>query len=764
MSGTKIQNGDKMHLIIAEKHIAAKRIANILSAGKLSQVRVNGVDTYQFQADDGQKVFIGLSGHIVKLDFPRSYNNWQKVEAKELVDADVITVSTEARIVAALKKLGKEATRVTIATDYDREGELIGAEALEIIQEINPDVQFDRVHYSAITPKEIIDAFENVAKIDFNLADAGHSRQVIDLVWGASLTRFISLAAGRLGKLFLSVGRVQSPTLALIVDKEREREAFEIKPYWELYAHLKDKKANDFTVQHVNRRFWDKQELDILVSKLEKKAIIIEVVTATKQDKPPIPFNTTEFITAASSLGFTPASAMRVAEALYIQGFISYPRTDNTVYPATLDLREMIEVFAKGTFKEYADKLLSKEKLEPTRGKKETTDHPPIYPASLAKKSELDEQEWKIYEMVVRRFFATFAEPAIWETIKAKFDISSEEFSATGARLVEPGWRWYYPYNAPEDRLLPAMKEGDELTVKEIDVQDKETQPPGRYGQGRLIRTMEELGLGTKATRHEIISKLYSRAYVHGNPLQPTKTAYAVVEALEKYAPTISKPEMTSKLEADMDRIAEGQIPEEEVLQESREMLNSVFSDLENNKDNITESLRAGLREDKVIGTCPKCGSVLMVMRSKKGSRFIGCQGYPDCSFSLPLPRSGHVVVTDKLCEEHGLYHIRIITEGKRPWNLGCPHCNFNEWQQSQQEKEKGTQEQNEVEDTSSDKQGKIRKKITDIKGIGKVTAEKLDSVGVSKVEDLVNRDAEELAKLTNISINKIREWQENVV
>jgi len=751
-----------MHLIIAEKHIAAKRIATILSAGKLSQVRVNGVDTYQFQAENEQKVVIGLSGHIVKLDFPSCYNNWQKVEARELIDADIITVSTEARIVAALKKLGKEATRVTIATDYDREGELIGVEALDIIRNINPDVHFDRVHYSAITPKEITSAFKNVSKIDFNLADAGHSRQVIDLVWGASLTRFMSLAAGRLGKLFLSVGRVQSPTLTLIVDKEKERQAFEIKPYWELYALLIDKKGNDFKVQHVNRRFWEKKEVDALVSKLGKIAIVTEVVTSTKQDIPPIPFNTTEFITAASSLGFTPASAMRIAEALYIQGFISYPRTDNTVYPATLDLRAMIEVFAKGTFKEYAEKLLAKEKLEPTRGKKETTDHPPIYPASLAKKSELNEQEWKIYEMVVRRFFATFAEPAIWETIKAKFEITSEEFSATGARLVEAGWRWYYPYNAPEDRLLPSLKEGDELIVRETEIINKETQPPGRYGQGRLIRIMEELGLGTKATRHEIISKLYSRAYVHGNPLQPTKTAYAVVETLEKYAPTISKPEMTSKLEADMDKIAEGLIPEKEVLKESREMLHSIFNELENNKDKIIESLRAGLREDKMIGTCPACGSVLMVMRSKKGSRFIGCQGYPDCSFSLPLPKSGQVMVTDKLCEEHGLYNIRIVTEGKKTWNLGCPHCNFKEWQQSLRESNEIKKEKEES-NLLSEHNPKKTKKITDIKGIGKVTAEKFDNVGISRPEDLKNRDAEELAKLTNISINKIKEWQENI-
>lgn len=743
-------NNDKTHLIIAEKHIAAKRIANILSGGKHKQSRINGVDIFQFENQDGKQIFIGLSGHIVKLDFPISYNNWQKTEAKDLIDADVVTISTEARIVRALQKLGKEATSVTIATDYDREGELIGVEALQIIQEVNPNIPYDRVHYSAITPKEIIHAFDNRAHIDFNLADAGHSRQVIDLVWGASLTRFVSLAAGRLGKSFLSVGRVQSPTLALIVDKEKERDTFIVKPYWELYADLQDKNGNDFTVQHITRRFWDKNEVSALISKFGKTALTQEVITSTKQDKPPTPFNTTEFITAASSLGFTPANAMRIAESLYIQGFISYPRTDNTVYPASLDLKEIIQIFTKGPFKEYADKLLNKKQLEPTKGKKETTDHPPIYPASLAKKSEVNEQEWKIYEMVVHRFFATFAEPAVWETIKANFDINGEFFTINGTRLVEAGWRWYYPYNAPEDRLLPAMQEGNKLKVLKTEIQEKETQPPGRYGQGRLIKTMEELGLGTKATRHEIISKLYSRAYVHGNPLQPTKTAYAVVEALENYAPTISKSDMTSKLEQDMDKIAEGNIAESEVLKESRDMLNSIFEDLENNKDDITESLRAGLREDKVIGKCAKCGSVLMVMRSKKGSRFIGCKGYPDCNFSLPLPKSGQVFVTDKICEEHQLYHIKLVVKGKRPWSLGCPHCNFNEWQKNQQNNE-------EIQKLPKQKKPK---KITDIKGIGKITAEKLDNAGVSKIEDLLAIDPKELSKATQISVEKIKEWK----
>jgi DNA topoisomerase-1 len=747
-----------MHLIIAEKHIAAKRIAAILAPQKVKQVRVSGVDTYEYESEEGKKVFMGLSGHIVKLDFPKAYNNWQKVEANELIGAEIITASTQVKIVSALKKLGKEATKVTIATDYDREGELIGVEALDIIRQINEDVAFDRVHYSAITPKAIDDAFSNPSNVDFNLADAGHSRQVIDLVWGASLTRYISLSAGRLGKMFLSVGRVQSPTLSLIVEREKEREAFVPKPYWELSAMLKSKSGEEFRVEHRTKRFWDEAEVGAAMEKLSigDDATVTELKTSEKTDKPPTPFNTTEFISAASSIGFTAANAMRIAETLYTNGFISYPRTDNTVYPESLDLRAQIEIFKTGTFKQYALKLLEKKELIPTKGKKETTDHPPIFPASLAKKSEMNEQEWKLYEMVVRRFFATFADPAKWETIRSKYDIKGEEFKANGARLVEPGWRWYYHYNAPEDRLLPKMEEGDVHSVLNVNVEAKETQPPGRYGQGRLIKIMEELGLGTKATRHEIISKLYSRAYVHGNPLQPTKTAIAVVDALEKFAPTISKPDMTSKLEADMDRIAEGGIPEDEVLNESREMLELVFDELGKNKDDITESLRAGLREDKIIGVCSECGSNLMVMRSKRGGRFIGCEGYPDCNFSLPLPRSGQVIVTDKQCEEHGLYHIRIINAGKRPWNLGCPECNFLEWQKAQEEEKKKQKE------AAPDKEKP--KILKDISGIGKVTEEKLADAGICSVDELCEADALELAKATSIPVKKIKAWQSDIV
>ncbi len=674
-----------MHLIITEKHDTAKRIAAILSDKKPGKERVNGVDVYKF---DGKAV-IGLSGHIVEVDFPKDYNNWQKTDLKELVHADVVMNPTHANIVTALRKLGKEAIHLTIATDYDREGELIGVEALNLIKKVKPDIPADRVHYSTITPAEIKKAFSNPTRIDFNLAAAGESRQVIDLIWGAVLTRFVSLSSGRLGDKFLSVGRVQSPTLAIIVNREKEREAFVPVPYWELFAILVN--GGEFEAQHKKGRFLDKAEAEAILAKLGKTGTVKSIDLGKRNEKPPTPFNTTEFLRAASAIGVSPANAMRIAEYLYVNGFISYPRTDNTVYPPTLDTRSIIESFLNTEFREYAQKLLSGD-LTPTRGKKETTDHPPIHPATPVKRGDLKEDEWKIYELVVRRFFATFAGETQWETMAVIVDISGEEFGANGARLVEPGWRWYYSYNVPEDRILPKLKEDQVLTVKDVNLIGKETQPPSRYGQGHLIKIMEDLGLGTKSTRHEIISKLYSRAYVHGNPLQPTKTAYAVIEALEKYANTITKPDMTNKLEIDMDEISEGKITEDYVIKESRDMLGEVFKDMSKNQELISESLRNGLYEDKIIGTCQKCSSDLIIRKSKKGSRFIGCSAYPKCDFTLPLPKSGQIIVTDKQCNDHGLYFIKIINKGKRPWDIGCPHCNFIEWQKKlEEEKKNGT-------------------------------------------------------------------------
>jgi DNA topoisomerase-1 len=469
---------------------------------------------------------------------------------------------------------------------------------------------------------------------------------------------------------------------------------------------------------------------------------------------------------------------MRIAEWLYVNGFISYPRTDNTVYPPSIDLVALTRLFLKGEFSKEAEKLLGG-KMVPTRGKRSTTDHPPIYPTAPVNKSELKEEQWKIYELVVRRFFATLAESCVWDATSLKVDIGPEPFRANGARLVEPGWRYYYPYSKAEERILPALKEGERLRVLGHSVEAKETQPPARYGQGKLIKLMDELGLGTKSTRHDIISKLYARAYVQGNPMRPTNTAYAVVDTLQKYAPTITKPEMTQTLEKDMTQISEQKIKEDEVIEESRVMLTSVFDELSCNQEDIGQSLKDGLRTDKIVGTCEKCNSELIIRRGHRGSRFIGCSGYPECRFTLPLPRSGAVVVTDKVCEKHGMFHIRIINKGKRPWDLGCPHCNFLDWQAKKalelaEGKESGEGKGAKARPAKKTVRGsgaKAAKKasgpsnadgdgLARLPGIGPKTLEKLASAGIKTSGELAGANARSLAAKTGLSEKKIAAWK----
>ncbi len=660
-------------LIITEKDNTARRIASILFKD-VKQSRKYKVPYYYSPSNDAYVV--GLKGHIVELDFPKQYNNWKSVPLRSLLRAKIVKKVTAKNIVKLLEELAKKATRVTVATDYDREGELIGFEALEIIKKVNPRIKVDRAKYSAITPSDIKKAFSNLTSVDINLAKAAEARQKIDLIWGAVLTRLISVSSGRMGKDFLSVGRVQSPTLRLIVEREREIESFVPKPYWEIVAKF-EKNGEKFEAKHI-KRFQKKEEAEEAFAKIGKEAKVIKFEKKERRESPPIPFNTTEFLREASKL-MSPDKAMNIAETLYMNGYISYPRTDNTVYPSTLNLKAIAKSFLASEFKKEAELVLSQPKIVPTRGKKETKDHPPIYPTAVASRKDLSSDEWKIYELVVRRFLATLAPPAVWETKSVRLESNGEVFSATGKVLVSAGWRSIYIYSKAEEKYLPDLSREEIIRILKKNLLEKKTKPPSRYSTGNLIKIMERFGLGTKSTRHEIIKKLYSRKYVYGNPLRPTQTAFAVIEALKKNAETITLPDMTSKLEQEMDAIAEGKMKEEQVVEESIRFLDEILSKM--NIDELAKSLKEGVNKDKVVGKCPECGKELVVRktRGKNSRRFIGCSGYPDCNFTLSLPQKGTLYITAKVCEEHGIKKIKIRTK-RGYWDLGCPYCNYLEW------------------------------------------------------------------------------------
>jgi DNA topoisomerase-1 len=668
-----------MKLIICEKNIAAERIAKILAKGKVTTDKVYTIPVYRFGKKDKETAIIGLKGHILKVDFPEEYSSWQAVTPQSLIDAQIIKVPMQKQIIQAVQKLAKEAGHVVIATDFDREGELIGVDALNKIREANPEITVSRARFSAITEQEIKQAFDNDGELYLDLASAGEARQDIDLIWGATLTRFISLASTRLGRQFLSVGRVQSPTLALIAKRELERRDFVPEPYRQLKASF-EHGGSQFVAGHKTEKFWDMVAAQEVFSRI-KKAKSGTVTSATRtqrQSTPPAPFNTTAFLSAAANIGLSAPNAMRIAESLYMKGYTSYPRVDNTVYPDSLDLRGILETLMESPeLGKYAIELLKQKELKPTRGKKQATDHPPIHPTGVAPKGELDDQEWKVYELIVRRYYATLAPVSVSESMRVDIDIKGEPFFTRGSRVIDEGWLHYYHYSRKKDEEMPAVSEGDTISLVEIKAEDKETTPPARYSQSKLIQEMEELHLGTKATRHEIIRSLYERGYMHSDPIIPTDTGIAVAQSLSKFANKIATPEMTAELEHDMDAIAEGRSTQDSVVNTSRKMLSCVMAELENHKTELGEEIRNGIRNDKVVGPCPKCGSDLKIIRSRKTrKRFIGCSGYPNCSNAFPLPQFGEVIALGEMCETCGSPKVKVLTGKGRPWILCIdPKC-----------------------------------------------------------------------------------------
>lgn len=688
-----------MRLIVTEKNNSAKKIAEILGGGSASVDKAYKVPYYRWSDGEGDQMAIGLKGHVVGPAFPEGYSNWQKTDLHELIDAELIKEATDKNIVKAIKKVAKEADGLVIATDFDREGELIGLEALEEMLDANPalgsrqgtsdgTLRIKRARYSALTREEIERAFANLDELSYPLANAGAARQDIDLLWGATLTRAVSLATRRFGSNFLSVGRVQSPTLALVVERELERRAHVAEPFWELFARFQHPDGS-FEAHHATDKFWEKAEADAALAGTASPGVVRSVTAKRNTRRPPAPYNTTAFTTDASSrLGITPAGAMRIAEDLYMDGFISYPRTDNTVYPASLPVRELVASLVRIREFSAAAGLLDGE-LQATRGKKETTDHPPIYPTQAVHPGALEGPRRRVYELVVRRFLATFSPPMVSESTRADIEAGSQTYFVRGSVVVDPGYAAIYTYARSPDEEIPKLEEGQRLELDgEPWIVDKETQPPSRISQGKLIEMMEERGLGTKATRAEIIQKLYDRGYVYANPPVPSETGIAMYEAFRKYVPRMATPEMTAQLEQEMDRIAAGELKKADVVGDSRALLHRTWSEIEERREDLAKVVWAGMDQDRILGPCKVCeeagrakedGSpnMLRIIRAKKsGKRFVGCSGWsaddPDsCDQTFPLPQRGDVFRLEERCSVcDRTPRLKVVPFRGRAWNL----------------------------------------------------------------------------------------------
>ena len=779
-----------MRLIVTEKNNSAKKIAEILSGGSAKESASFKVPYYEWEDSEGPQCAIGLKGHVLNPAYPEDYKSWQEVDPRDLIDAPLIKQPVDKNVVKAIKKVAKDAKDLIIATDFDREGELIGLEALEEIVEANPDLAtaegvhedgtaVKRARYSALTKDEIERAFSNLDELSMPLAQAGAARQDIDLIWGATLTRAVSRATRRFGANFLSVGRVQSPTLGLIVERELERRAHVPEPFWEIVATFAHPDGS-FEAHHTTDKFWKEKEAKAAIEGTKSPGTVTEIKARKQTRKPPTPLNTTAFTTDASNrLGITPARAMRLAEDLYMDGYVSYPRTDNTVYPDSLDTKKLVSDLVKIDDFSAAKGLLDKP-LEATRGKKETTDHPPIYPTAAVNPKRLEarsEPHRKVYELIVRRFLATFSPPMISESTRADIKAGSEDYFVRGSHVLEPGFAEIYHYARSADTEIPKLEEGQKLDLDgDPELISKETQPPGRISQGKLIEMMEERGLGTKATRADIIQKLYYRGYVHGNPPEPSETGIKMYEGFKKYVPRVADSEMTAHLEEEMDQIASGEMTKDQVLTDSREALRSAYDEMGKDVDVEDEDapwrqfarlVWSGMDEDRILGPCVVCqeagrkqedGSpnMLRVIRARKsGKSFVGCQGWDgdnpdspdscDQTFPMPQPRFYDVHKLEEICTICGKTpRVSVAQKFKpgRPWKLcfndDCP--SMEEMKRKRAEREAAKAAKEAAKAAEEDGAGKDGKKNG--KGKGKKKPTKKEAAEAKKAVE----EAEKIA------------------
>ena len=715
-----------MKLVVAEKTNAAENIAKELGVGTKKD-KVYNTPVCRFTREGEEWVAMGLRGHILAVDFPRELQwredqgwfgvdeegevfpaslpstlahppfekvrkpftkegvdikGWKVPSLPYLVWAPVVKKPAEKEIIRTLKNLAKKADEVIIATDFDREGELIGSDAVSMVRQVNEDVPVVRARYSSFTKPELEHAFarENLVAVDDDLAAAGESRQFIDLIWGAVLTRYLTMAKfGGLGNV-RSAGRVQTPTLALVARREKERQAFVPEDYWVVRGTAATQKGEEFKFAHATARFKDEATATSAYqdAKAAGKARVTDVVKKTRKGTIQTPFNTTSLQTAAAAEGLTPARTMRIAESLYMSGLISYPRVDNTVYPETLDLSEVVTML-KGVpqYSNYCDELLAAQPLKATRGKQETTDHPPIYPTGVGDPDKLRPEEWKLYNLIARRFLATLSEQPVIEGTKVTLDAGGQTFTASGDVLVKPGYRAIYPYGSKKDEQLPALSVGQEVDLTSLDLEAKQTEPPARYSQGKLVQEMERLGLGTKSTRASIIERLYEVKYLKNDPIEPSQLGMAIIDALECYAAHITTPEMTSELEGDMTKVAEGKASQGAVVDHSRELLASLLEGLIEHKEDLGEAISDAVQADAKIGVCPKCGHDLLVKQSAKTrSSFIGCSAWPECEVTYPLPQ-GKIQTVEELCPVCGCPQIKVQPFRSKPYVVcvdpACP-------------------------------------------------------------------------------------------
>lgn len=663
-------------LILTEKPDAAKKIAESLADGKPIKKNIEGVSYYEITHGNTDIVVASAVGHLYTVTEKEKKKGWVYPifdvaweQSSKVNKASKFT----SKYVAALKKLSKEANSFIVATDFDIEGEVIGYTAMVYACK-QKDAQ--RMKFSTLTKDELRESYDHRRKtLEWGQVHAGLTRHELDWYYGINLSRALSLAVRSAGMFkILSSGRVQGPALKTLTDREKEIHAFKPEPYWEVQL-LGVVDTGDIEAWHVDGKIVEKKRADEIIKKTRGKNGVVTKTEKTQfQQAPPHPFDLTSLQVECYRVHrIQPKETLEIAQELYIGGLISYPRTSSQQLPESIGYKKILQGLQKNSlFGLLANKVLGFSHLKPHNGKKTDPAHPAIYPTGNL--GRLEDRKLKVYDLITKRFLATFGIPAVRETMSLIVAVNGEEFIAKGTRTIEKNWHELYaPYVQLEEQELPAVKEKDPVTVKEINCLDKETQPPKRYTPASIIKELEKRNLGTKATRASIVDTLFDRGYVTGQPIQVTELGMKTVETLEKYCPSILDEALTRQFEEEMDEIYNGKKEGKEVLAKAQEVLTTTLKVFKAKEKDIGAGLIESHREAETIantvGKCPKCAGTLMIKKGKFG-KFVACSKYPECTVTFKLPAMGLIKPTDKTCEVCSHPLIKVIRKGKQPQEI----------------------------------------------------------------------------------------------
>jgi DNA topoisomerase-1 len=542
-----------------------------------------------------------------------------------------------------------------------------------------------RAKFSTLTNEDLKIAFAN-AKIGLGrgLAEAGRTRHVVDFMWGINLSRILSDSFNVNNRYrTVSTGRVQGPTLAFVVEREVEIRTFVPTPYWTVRGVFA--KDGVRIIVPYGSRIMRQADVDKMQKDCEGMEVRVSEVKKTHfKEAPPPPFNIGDLQKEAFRLfGYSPSRTAQVAERLYLDALISYPRTDSQKIPPSINYAGILRNLGKlDEYSDYVNELLER-KLVPHQGDKDDPAHPAIHPTGEMPRRTLQGWEKRLFDLIVRRFLANFSEDAVFERVVAKINVGKYEFRLSGRRTLRAGWMRYYKHAAVRDTPVPELDEGDLLKVLKIEREENFEAPPFRFNQSSLLEKMEKEGIGTKATRAEIINTLIKRGYLSGTSLEATDFGFATTEVMEAYSPQVLSTHLTKEMEKKLESVELGSDDGKKSIEETIDSLFEIITAMKPYQMEIgkqlNESLIATTLALNVIGNCPVCGTgKLKIIRSAKThKRFVGCTNYPEsCRASAPLPQRGIIKSYSKICEYCKWPVVYVITRRRRPWKLCVnPNC-----------------------------------------------------------------------------------------